>query len=186
MKKIISLIVIAIIIIIIVSVYWANNSNEEKTMNRHAIIKTNIGDITIELFEDKAPITTSNFIKLAESGFYDGVIFHRVIPDFMIQGGDPTGTGMGGPGYKIEDEFHPDLKHNKSGILSMANSGPNTGGSQFFITVAETPWLDGKHAVFGQVTDEESMKVVNAISLVDRDGRDKPLKDVVMEEVRIE
>ncbi|PKM92110.1 MAG: peptidylprolyl isomerase, partial [Euryarchaeota archaeon HGW-Euryarchaeota-1] len=127
-----------------------------------ATIETNKGTIKIELFTDKAPKTTQNFIDLANKGFYDGVIFHRVIPGFMIQGGDPTGTGTGGPGYKINDEFHPDLKHDKKGILSMANAGPNTGGSQFFITLAPTPWLDGKHAVFGQVI--EGMDVVEKIA----------------------
>jgi cyclophilin family peptidyl-prolyl cis-trans isomerase len=156
---------------------------EEQTMNRHAIIETNKGTIEIELFEDKAPITTKNFIDLAEKGFYNNVTFHRVIPDFMIQGGDPTGTGGGGPGYTIKDEFGPGLKHNKAGMLSMANAGPNTGGSQFFITVAPTPWLDGKHAIFGQVV--KGQDVVTAISLLPRDSRDKPKEPVVMQRVTI-
>ena len=121
--------------------------------NRHALIKTNHGSITIELFEEQAPSTTANFIDLTEKGFYDGVIFHRIIDGFMIQGGDPAGTGRGGPGYKIPDEFGAGLSHSGEGILSMANAGPNTGGSQFFITLAATPWLDGKHAIFGRVTD---------------------------------
>ncbi len=151
--------------------------------NRHAIIETNKGTIEIELFEDKAPQTTANFIKLAESGFYDGVTFHRVIPNFMIQGGDPTGTGAGGPGYKIPDEFGPGLKHNKAGILSMANAGPNTGGSQFFLTVEATPWLDGKHAIFGQVV--KGLDVAVAISEVPRDRSDRPLEPVVMQHVTI-
>jgi len=107
----------------------------------------------IELFADKVPNTVNNFVFLAREGFYDGIIFHRVINDFMVQGGDPTGTGRGGPGYKFKDEFHPSLKHDKRGILSMANAGPNTNGSQFFITHVPTPWLDGKHAVFGQIID---------------------------------
>ena len=122
-------------------------------MNRTAKFETNHGTFSVELFEDKAPVTTKNFIDLIEKGFYDGVIFHRVIKGFMIQGGDPTGTGRGGPGYTIKDEFHKELRHSGPGILSMANAGPNSGGSQFFITLAATPWLDGKHAVFGRVTD---------------------------------
>lgn len=156
---------------------------EPTTMNRHAILETNKGTIEIELFEDRAPTTTSNFINLSEKGFYDGVIFHRVIPGFMIQGGDPTGTGRGGPGYTIKDEFHPSLRHDKPGMLSMANAGPNTGGSQFFITVAATPWLDGKHAIFGQVVS--GMDVVNQIVSVPRDASDKPREPVVIEHVTI-
>ena len=140
--------------------------------NRAAQVKTNLGSFTIELFEDRAPKTTKNFIDLAEKGFYDGVIFHRVIKDFMIQGGDPTGTGRGGPGYTITDEFHPELKHTGPGILSMANAGPNTGGSQFFITLEATPWLDGKHAVFGEVT--EGMDVVEAIGTTPLPGVTSP------------
>lgn len=144
--------------------------------NRKAIFDTNKGKFTIELFEDKAPITTKNFIKLVQDGFYDGLIFHRVIAGFMVQGGCPDGTGRGGPGYTIKDEFHPDLKHNCEGILSMANAGPNTGGSQFFITVAQTPWLDGHHAVFGRVV--EGMDVVLDISKVATVRNDKPMEDV--------
>ena len=117
-----------------------------------ATISTDKGDMVIELFADKTPKTVNNFVFLAREGFYDGTIFHRVIADFMVQGGDPTGTGRGGPGYRFADEFHPSLKHTKPGILSMANAGPGTNGSQFFITHIATPWLDGKHAVFGQIT----------------------------------
>ena len=117
-----------------------------------ATISTEKGDMVIELFADKTPKTVNNFVFLAREGYYDGTIFHRVIPDFMAQGGDPTGTGRGGPGYKFNDEFHPSLKHNKPGILSMANAGPGTNGSQFFITHVPTPHLDGKHSVFGQLT----------------------------------
>jgi peptidyl-prolyl cis-trans isomerase B (cyclophilin B) len=147
-----------------------------------ATMHTNHGAIAIELFSDDAPKTVANFEKLAGDGFYDGVIFHRVIPDFMIQGGDPTGTGSGGPGYKFEDEFN-DQKVVR-GALAMANSGPNTNGSQFFIVTADAcPWLDGKHTVFGRVT--EGMDVVDTISGLDTDGRDKPRDDVVIERVEL-
>jgi peptidyl-prolyl cis-trans isomerase B (cyclophilin B) len=147
-----------------------------------ATLHTNHGAIAIELFPDDAPKTVANFEKLAGDGFYDGVVFHRVIPDFMIQGGDPTGTGSGGPGYKFEDEFN-DQKVVR-GALAMANSGPNTNGSQFFIVTADAcPWLDGKHTVFGRVT--EGMDVVDTISGLDTDGRDKPRDDVVIERVEL-
>ncbi|MEW6093272.1 MAG: peptidylprolyl isomerase [Chloroflexota bacterium] len=116
-----------------------------------ATMQTDKGDIVLELFADKTPVTVNNFVFLARQGFYDGVIFHRVIADFMAQGGDPTGKGSGGPGYRFADEFHPSLKHDKPGILSMANAGPGTNGSQFFITHVPTPWLDGKHSIFGQI-----------------------------------
>jgi len=121
------------------------------TKNYQATLHTSKGDIIIDLFAKNVPHTVNNFVFLARQGFYDGTIFHRVIPDFMAQGGDPTGTGRGGPGYKFRDEFDPKLRHDKPGVLSMANAGPNTNGSQFFITHVPTPWLDGKHAVFGQV-----------------------------------
>jgi len=126
-----------------------------------ATITTDLGDITIKLYAQKAPRTVNNFVFLAQEGFYDGVIFHRVIKDFMAQGGDPTGTGTGGPGYNFADEFDPDLRHNGPGILSMANAGPNTNGSQFFITHVATGWLDDKHSVFGQV--REGLDVLMAI-----------------------
>jgi peptidyl-prolyl cis-trans isomerase B (cyclophilin B) len=126
-----------------------------------ATIETSKGSIRFELFEDKAPNTCANFEKLAGEGFYDGLKFHRVIADFMIQTGCPQGTGTGGPGYKFDDEFHPDLKHDGPGVVSMANAGPNTNGSQIFITHVATPWLDGKHSVFGQLI--EGQDVVNAI-----------------------
>jgi peptidyl-prolyl cis-trans isomerase B (cyclophilin B) len=147
-----------------------------------AIIQTNHGPIHVELFPDDAPKTVANFVKLANDGFYDRVIFHRVIPDFMVQGGDPTGTGSGGPGYSFEDEFN-DHKVER-GALAMANAGPNTNGSQFFIVTTDAaPWLDGKHTVFGRVT--EGMDVVDTISELPRDARDKPDDDVVMESVSV-
>jgi cyclophilin family peptidyl-prolyl cis-trans isomerase len=148
----------------------------------NATLHTNHGAIAIELFDEDAPKTVANFLKLAGEGFYDGVVFHRVIPDFMIQGGDPTGTGTGGPGYRFEDEFN-DHKVER-GALAMANAGPNTNGSQFFIVTAEaTPWLDGKHTVFGRVTS--GMDVVDAISAVERDSGDKPRKNVAIERVEL-
>jgi peptidyl-prolyl cis-trans isomerase B (cyclophilin B) len=147
-----------------------------------ATLKTNKGSVTFELFDEDAPKTVANFKKLAGEGFYDGVVFHRVIKDFMIQGGDPTGTGSGGPGYTFEDEFN-DRKIVR-GALAMANAGPNTNGSQFFIvTVGEAPWLDGKHTVFGQVT--EGMDVVDAIEGAETDGRDRPVDEVRIESVEL-
>jgi peptidyl-prolyl cis-trans isomerase B (cyclophilin B) len=131
-----------------------------------ATISTPRGDIVLELYADQAPKTVANFEKLSGSGFYDGLKFHRVIDDFMIQGGCPKGTGTGGPGYQFKDEFHPDLKHDGPGILSMANSGPNTNGSQFFITHVATPWLDGKHSIFGRVI--QGQEVVDAIRQGDK------------------
>ncbi len=151
--------------------------------NKIVEFNTNKGNFKIELYGDKAPITTGNFIKLVDEGFYNGLIFHRVIPNFMVQCGCPHGTGRGGPGYTIRDEFHPDLKHDSKGMLSMANAGPNTGGSQFFITVAPTPWLDGKHSIFGKVID--GMEVVDSISKVEKDRNDKPLQNVVVNSIKI-
>lgn len=151
--------------------------------NRKIKFTTNKGVFVAEMFEGKAPLTTKNFIELVEKGFYDGIIFHRVIDGFMIQGGDPTGTGMGGPGYKIKDEFGEGLKHDDEGILSMANAGPNTGGSQFFITLAPTPWLNGHHAIFGKVV--EGMDVVRLIGVVPTDFRDRPREAVTMEKVEV-
>jgi len=151
--------------------------------NKIAEFNTNKGNFKIELFNDKAPLTTGNFIKLANEGFYNGLIFHRVIPNFMIQAGCPHGTGRGGPGYTIKDEFHPDLKHNTKGILSMANAGKNTGGSQFFITVAETPWLDNHHAIFGKVV--EGYEVVEEISKVERDRNDKPTQPIKINTITV-
>jgi cyclophilin family peptidyl-prolyl cis-trans isomerase len=148
----------------------------------NATMQTNHGTIELELFPEDAPKTVDNFLKLARDGFYDGVIFHRVIPDFMIQGGDPTGTGTGGPGYSFEDEFN---QHKvERGALAMANAGPNTNGSQFFIVTTEAaPWLDGKHTVFGRVTG--GMDIVDTISELPTDARDKPREDVVIESLSI-
>jgi peptidyl-prolyl cis-trans isomerase A (cyclophilin A) len=151
--------------------------------NKILEFNNNKGNFKIELYVDKAPVTTGNFIKLVDEGFYNDLIFHRVIPNFMVQCGCPHGTGRGGPGYTIRDEFHPDLKHDSKGMLSMANAGPNTGGSQFFITVASTPWLDGKHSIFGKVID--GMEVVDSISKVEKDRNDKPLQNVVVNSIKI-
>ena len=164
----------------------------------YATLKTNMGVIVIRLFDDKAPKTVENFVGLAtgtkewtdpRSGqkvkqpLYNGTIFHRVIPGFMIQGGDPLGRGTGGPGYRFADEFHPELRHNKAGILSMANAGPNTNGSQFFITLAPTPHLDNRHSVFGEVV--QGQEVVVAIGNAPRGANDRPVKDAVVQEVVI-
>ena len=147
-----------------------------------ATLHTNHGAIAVELFDEDAPVTVKNFRKLAGDGFYDGIIFHRVIKDFMVQGGDPTGTGSGGPGYTFEDEFN-DHKVVR-GALAMANAGPNTNGSQFFIVTTEAaPWLDGKHTVFGQVTD--GMDVVDKIEASDTDQNDRPAQDAVIEKVAL-
>lgn len=151
--------------------------------NRMAHIDTNLGEFTVELFEAQAPNTTKNFIDLVEKGYYDGIVFHRVIEGFMLQGGCPSGTGTGGPGYNIDDEFHPDLRHDTEGMLSMANAGPNSGGSQFFVTLAPTAWLDGKHAIFGKVV--EGMDIVHAIGTTPTGSGDRPLEPVVMRKVRI-
>lgn len=146
-------------------------------------IETTQGDIYADLDAENAPKTVDNFVKLAKKGFYDGIIFHRVIPDFMIQTGDPEGTGRGGPGYQFADEFSPKLKHDGPGVFSMANSGPNTNGSQFFITVAATPWLDGRHSVFGKIT--QGMEVAKAISESARDAGDRPVKTISMKKVTV-
>lgn len=132
-------------------------------MSITAIFHTSRGPIRVRMHDDKAPMTVANFVNLAKRGYYDGLNFHRVIADFMVQGGCPQGTGTGGPGYKFEDEFDASLKHDKPGVLSMANAGPGTNGSQFFITHGPTPWLDGKHSVFGEVVDESDQRVVDAI-----------------------
>lgn len=152
--------------------------------NPTVTFQTSLGTLRAEIFLDKVPITAQNFLTLAKKGFYDGLTFHRVIPGFMIQGGCPNGTGTGGPGYTIRDEFHPSLRHDGPGILSMANAGPHTGGSQFFITVAPAPWLNGKHAIFGRLLSGQDVaeKIVN----VPRDGRDRPRTPVRIERITLD
>ena len=166
-------------------------STEEETQMPEsmtvAVVNTNMGTIEIELFADKTPKTVENFVGLANKGYYDGIIFHRVIADFMIQGGDPTGTGRGGEslwGTSFADEFVTELRHDVPGILSMANSGPNTNGSQFFITLVPTPWLDGKHTIFGKVIN--GMNLVEDIGKVKTGAGDKPVEDIKMINVKIE
>jgi peptidyl-prolyl cis-trans isomerase A (cyclophilin A) len=166
-----------------------------------AVLHTSAGPIRIELFDNHAPKTVRNFIGLAEGSqdyqnpatgergngpYYDGTIFHRVISGFMIQGGDPTGTGRGGPGYQFKDEIHPDLQFNRPYLLAMANAGPGTNGSQFFITVSEPSWLNGKHTIFGEVTDDDSRKVVDTIATTPTAPGDRPLRDMVLERVEIQ
>jgi peptidyl-prolyl cis-trans isomerase A (cyclophilin A) len=167
----------------------------------YATIKTNQGDIEVQLFPDHAPKTVRNFAELAEGGrewkdprtkqqtrkpLYDGTKFHRVISNFMIQGGDPLGTGTGGPGYQFKDEIHPELAFNRPYLLAMANAGPGTNGSQFFLTVAATSWLTGKHTIFGEVSSANGREVVDTIAAVATDGQDRPHDDVVVESISIE
>jgi cyclophilin family peptidyl-prolyl cis-trans isomerase len=151
--------------------------------NSTVTMETSKGTVTIGLYDDKVPKTTQNFKDLIAKGFYDGLVFHRVIKQFMLQAGCPQGTGTGGPGYQFDDEFHTDLKHDKPGILSMANAGPNTNGSQFFITTVATPWLDGKHTVFGEVID--GMDVVTAIEKTPTGDGDRPIAEVKMTRVTV-
>lgn len=169
-------------------------------MSTFATLETSMGNIRVELYEKESPVTVENFVGLAtgkkewthpstgkamqNTPLYDGIIFHRIIPDFMVQTGDPLGQGTGGPGYTIPDEFDNNLSFDKPGVLGMANSGPGTGGSQFFITHKETSWLDGKHTIFGQVV--EGQEVVTAMAAVNRDGNDKPRKDITINKVVIE
>jgi cyclophilin family peptidyl-prolyl cis-trans isomerase len=165
-------------------VQTGNTTGDDVMGNKIAVFDTNKGTFKAELFVDRAPRTAGNFISLLEKGFYDGIAFHRVIDGFMIQGGDPNGDGTGGPGYTIEDEFGEGLKHSSAGILSMANRGPDTGGSQFFITLAPTPWLDGKHAIFGKVVG--GMDIVEAIGRVETDSLDRPVNPVVINKITLE
>ncbi len=170
---------IGIFLILVLGIYFMGNENSGKRV----VLETSEGEIVIELYEEM-PITAGNFEKLVSEGFYDGVTFHRVIDGFMLQGGDPTGTGMGGPGYKIKDEFTKiDLDKNDRGTISMANAGPNTGGSQFFINLVNNNFLDGRHPVFGKVV--KGMDVVDKIGKVDTDRNDKPLKPVVIKKARV-
>jgi len=176
MKKTSIIFITLIVAVILIGVFvigkMAVNNSGTKVK-----LETNKGDIVIQLYDKDMPITTGNFKKLVEKGFYNGVIFHRVIKEFMIQGGDPTGTGAGGPGYKIQDEFtETDIDANNRGTIAMANAGPNTGGSQFFINLVDNNFLDGRHPVFGKVV--EGMEVVDAIGDVDTDTQDKPLEVV--------
>ncbi|MBR9693043.1 peptidylprolyl isomerase [Candidatus Woesearchaeota archaeon] len=169
--------------IIIVLLLLAGCAAEVEQMDNPTVtLETNKGAITLEIYEETMPITAGNFLKLVGEGFYDGVIFHRIIPNFMLQGGDPTGTGTGGPGYKIKDEF-TDNNRNERGTISMANAGPNTGGSQFFINLVDNSFLDSKHPVFGKVT--EGMDVVDTISHVRTGPGDKPVEDVVIQKATV-
>ena len=167
-----TLIIAIILVIILFGIFKMTADTNPKVK-----LETNQGDIVIELYSKEMPITAGNFEKLVKEGFYDGVIFHRIIEDFMIQGGDPTGTGTGGPGYQIQDEFtRTDLDNNNRGTLSMVNAGPNTGGSQFFINLVDNNFLDGKHPVFGKVI--EGLDIIDKIAKVPKNSQDKPLEDV--------
>lgn len=191
-------VITALFLVLTTFSYISDISGKELEKGLYAIIMTSKGDITCKLYEEEVPRMVDNFVGLAtgteehldykekkwvKGKFYDGLIFHRVIPNFMIQSGCPFGSGFGGAGSRIEDQFHPSLKHDKPGVLSMANSGPNTNSSQFFITVAPTPWLDGKHSIFGQVVD--GMNVVNEIANVPRDEHDKPKEPVIIKTIEI-
>lgn len=198
MRKIISIMAAAVFIASCSTVKIPNSMSKEEFNELkdglYAQMETSKGVMTIELFEEEAPLTVANFVGLAEGAieneakplgtpYYDGIIFHRVIKDFMIQGGDPDGKGTGGPGYSFEDEFFSDRKHDQKGILSMANAGPNTNGSQFFITEVPTPWLNGRHTIFGQVI--KGLEVVDSIANVEKGPQDRPIEDVVIEKVSI-
>ena len=174
---------LAILLFAIGVVILAGITETEAAKRQVATFDTSMGTFKIELFNDLAPKTVKNFTTLVGKKFYDGLIFHRVIDQFMIQGGDPNGNGTGGPGYEIPDEFGKGLRHDKPGMLSMANAGPNTGGSQFFITLVPTPWLDGHHAIFGHVVS--GMDVVDKIGKTPTDSQDRPLKKVIIEKITI-
>ena len=185
MKPVLIGVVVIVVAAVLLSFFvFAPSAPETMGRNRFAVIETNMGVMVFELFEDKAPITTKNFIDLSEKSFYDGIIFHRVIKDFMIQAGGFTRTGPRDCGYTIQDEFHPDLKHDSKGILSMANAGPNTGGSQFFVTLSPQPHLDGKHAVFGKLVDGED--VLEAIASIETSANNKPVDDVIIQTVTVQ
>jgi peptidylprolyl isomerase len=170
--------IVAVLLLLVLGVYYMTSSNNDRV-----VLETNYGDITIELYKEM-PLTTENFKKLVNDGFYDETIFHRIIDKFMIQGGDPTGTGRGGPGYKIKDEFsNTEKDRNIKGTISMANAGPNTGGSQFFINLGDNTYLDGRHPVFGKVV--QGMDVVEKIGKVETDSNDKPLEDVIIKKARL-
>lgn len=183
MKFFNALLVSLCVTLVLFSWWGVREAHAAKPKRPTATFETSMGTFKVELFYDLAPKTCRSFMDLAQRKFFDGIIFHRVIDGFMIQGGDPTGTGTGGPGYTIPDEFGEGVKHDAPGMLSMANSGPNTGGSQFFVTLAPTPWLDGKHAIFGKVTN--GMDVVQAIGKVKTGPNDKPLTDVVINKLFI-
>lgn len=170
-KKVLIILIVAVLALVIVV------TNLMASKNTKVALETNKGTIVLELYTGQMPITAGNFVKLVKEGFYDGVIFHRIIPGFMIQGGDPTGTGMGGPGYKIKDEFTgTNLDKNDRGTISMANAGPNTGGSQFFINLVDNNFLDGRHPVFGKVV--EGLEIVDLISNVETDSQDRPVEEI--------
>lgn len=198
MKKILTIITAAVLLASCSTVKLPNSMSKEEYKNLadglYAQMETSKGNMTIQLFEEDAPMTVANFVGLAEGSlenkakplgtpFYDGIIFHRVIKDFMLQGGDPDGKGTGGPGYSFEDEFFSDKKHDKKGVLSMANAGPNTNGSQFFITEVPTPWLDGRHTIFGQVIN--GLDVIDTIANVEKGPQDRPKEDVIINSVTI-
>ena len=177
-KLVIFIIVIALLVFIVTGMKMAKSTNQK------VLFETSEGDVTIEIYSKEMPITAGNFEKLVSEGFYDGVIFHRVIDGFMIQGGDPQGTGMGGPGYEIKDEFtNTTLDKNNRGTISMANAGPNTGGSQFFINLVNNNFLDGKHPVFGKVVS--GMDVIDKIAKVETDASDRPLERVVIKKAKL-
>ena len=184
MKRIVLICVLLLCMVGLTACGQEKKESAVKAEPATAVFQTSMGDFEVKLATDYAPKTSENFIKLAKQGFYDGLTFHRVIDNFMIQGGCPKGDGTGGPGYKIQDEFSSKLLHDGPGVISMANSGPNSGGSQFFITLRECSWLNGKHAVFGKVT--KGMEVVYRIGKVQTGPMDKPVKAVVIKKITIE
>ena len=175
---------LGILLVLIIGVFTMIKTNQTSRTETKVKLETNYGDIAIQLYDKEMPITSGNFKKLVEKGFYNGVIFHRIIDGFMLQGGDPTGTGMGGPGYEIKDEFtHTNLDRNDRGTISMANAGPNTGGSQFFINLVNNNFLDGKHPVFGKVIS--GMDIIDKIAKVQTDSQDRPLEKVAIKKASV-